>query len=1224
MKNRQILLMGSSAIVALSTALLTAGSAEAACPGIPGSNVDTGIVAISFGAPPNDIKINTFGVFDVAADNAGHTSSLGIYACADSGGAISILTGASLLSHDGPGIEAFSTLGSISITHGSGQILGGAGDAIAMKSSAGGSTSLTVSAGTDVFGSNDGVSAIVTDFGSNLIVTKGNITGAGDVGIQTAARSGATAVLVQSGAVSGLNAGIHSTSLDGSVTIDNAAAVSGGGKFGLGVDVATVTGPVNVSNGVTGLISGGVRITTGGGAAKVDNLGAISALGRRGIDVQTGAGAIQISLAKGGAVSSAGEDGVFALSSSGAVSISSSGQVAAGGIGIRAISGAAAPTSVSVAGGTINGGSGAVAIRTEDGAARLDVKGVGTVLDGAAGIGATVVSTGAGDVFVSSDLGSVITSKGGAGVFALATTGKVTLNLAGAVSTTTAFGGNGVVGQQNGGAGALGISTGAVTASATGVVGLNNGTGATAVTTNGVIQAGGNGVQASANTLGGGPLTVTVKAGVNAGLNGVDATNLSKVSGVDVVLTNGAAVFAGNGFGIRARATAPTGAAGATVTLTGGAVVTAPSGDGIIAGTGGSGLATVSLDVGTGVSAKSGVGVNASSAGGDVTVSIAKGAVVNGGAAGLVAQSGGRTRATVSGSLRALSSDHSGVAISASTGGGLVLRVAPGGLLDGRIQATDNVSFRNRGQWLTSGLSDFGTSKGAGSNSLTNLGLIQVGADGPAAAAMSTTFAHLGAFNNGSSRSTGVISMVNGRAGDSLTISGAFTGESGHSVLVVDAFLGGPGSMADVLHLNGSSGRTSIIVNDVNPGPGALNKAGITLVTGVTGRNGFVIDPSTPNYDRRFDGIDHGFYLYELDIKGGTAALTSRPGVKAAHGPSLMTAAQQIFNATGLDDRLAEAITGDRLERSEHGEHRFWMNASNWRPSRLSQAREALWDSPLDMGGGGLESSTEVGRTFLSAAASGHGPDLAMDAGYAQNTASLISGADLVRRSGPDTAFVLGLVSGYVQSDVTFNVGQDSAAFDGAVFGVYSSYRAGGLRLDGDLRGNFMRVRYAADRSETASTTHLRVVGANLAARYRFDLGARWRFEPEIDLAASGISADDLAAFGQVVRFTGGQSLRTSVGARLAGDLGNRAWRVDLSAEARLVNEWAGRNGVVIGLGEDALPLNDTLAGVYGDLSTRLDVGARNGRISGFVSAAVRERASFSAATASGGFRFRW
>lgn len=344
-----------------------------------------------------------------------------------------------------------------------------------------------------------------------------------------------------------------------------------------------------------------------------------------------------------------------------------------------------------------------------------------------------------------------------------------------------------------------------------------------------------------------------------------------------------------------------------------------------------------------------------------------------------------------------------------------------GALLDGVVGAADHVAFTNAGTWKTNGVSDFGTAAGASTNTLTNLGLIQAGLDDPAASASSSTFANLGAFNNGSSTATGVVSMMNGRVGNSLTVSGLFTGAAGHSVLALDAFLGGPGSMADELHLTGgSAGQTQILLNDTNTGPGAINQAGIVLVTGASHASSFILDPATPNYDKFFGGVDHGFFLYQLHDRSGTEELTSQFNLFGGQLPGLLIAMRQIFDSAGLGFLFDPGSGGhDRLAFSDSGVEppRVWMTASNWRPDALTAGRQSLWASQLPGNSAGLEAAVEVNQSFLSRSSDSAEPSLTMDAGYAQSTASLVGGMDLVRRSAPGRAFVFGLMSGYVKSD---------------------------------------------------------------------------------------------------------------------------------------------------------------------------------------------------------------
>ena len=108
--------------------------------------------------------------------------------------------------------------------------------------------------------------------------------------------------------------------------------------------------------------------------------------------------------------------------------------------------------------------------------------------------------------------------------------------------------------------------------------------------------------------------------------------------------------------------------------------------------------------------------------------------------------------------------------------------------------------------------------------------------------AESSSFVGLERFEN-----KGTISLQDGRVGDTFRITNSFVSPyggiyyagappivfngSGVSRLAVDAFLGGPGSTADNLIIDGDvSGKTRVTVNNTNPGPGVFNKQGIPVV----------------------------------------------------------------------------------------------------------------------------------------------------------------------------------------------------------------------------------------------------------------------------------------------------------------------------------------------------------------------------------------------------------
>ena len=115
-------------------------------------------------------------------------------------------------------------------------------------------------------------------------------------------------------------------------------------------------------------------------------------------------------------------------------------------------------------------------------------------------------------------------------------------------------------------------------------------------------------------------------------------------------------------------------------------------------------------------------------------------------------------------------------------------------------------------------------------------------------------FVNLERFEN-----SGVIATVDGSVGDVFHMFGPgfeFNADNG-STVAVDAFLGGPGSTADNLVINGNvTGQTVLTVNNTNPGGGALNKVGIpfVFVNGNVENNSFYLPKP----------IDAGAFDYDL------------------------------------------------------------------------------------------------------------------------------------------------------------------------------------------------------------------------------------------------------------------------------------------------------------------------------------------------------------------------
>jgi hypothetical protein len=1178
-------------------------------------NTAAGAVVSAGGPLGRGIQASS-GAGKVTVNNAG-TVAGGILALTGSGAA-SVTSSGTVTADGWRGIEVDTDTGAITIavTGGSVENLGSR-DAI-YASSASGAITITTSAGTKV------ASHVPTDYaiygfsntGPVSITTEGKIT---DGGIVAGALTGGIKINIKGADTNAHGEGVSAATNGGPIAITTfAGGVVTGTEYGI-VAASNNGGAVTIQTGdnVSGDVNG-IEVDSLAGANDVVVVakGTVKG-GSEGIAVfSSGGGSVGIGTVAGTAVIGGLGAGID-VSADGPVTVITNGTVT-GDWAVKLKSGGAGPVTYTD-NANVTGTDGAILIGVVNGPATLTVNTVGTIVDGGSGgnPAVQVISTGLGAVNVSSQSGTTITSSGGNALFAEGGAGGVTITTAGLVSTTTPFGGNGVYGQEDGPTGNLTITTGPVTASTSGVIGINNGAGATKITSNGPVKAGGNGIFGSNNTFGSQALTVVVNADITAGGSGVDASTLGTKEGVSVTVQNGAHLSSGSNFGVRAWAAAPIGTAGATIVVNGSSVAAA-NGPGLSAIVGAGGAVNVIVAGASKVTSKAADGIDTAASSGPTTIQVGGGATVSGAGVGIRAvTTSGLITLTNAGVITTGVGAHAGLAISESGVGGLKLTNAASGLIDGQLTGADHVTFTNNGTWKIDGTSDFGTAAGAATNWVTNLGVIQVGLDNPAAAATASTLAHLGAFQNGGIATTGLITMVNGRNGDTLTVSGSFNGVTGHSVLAIDAFLGKVGSIADQLKVGGgTTGKTLIQVHDTNPGAAAVNPIGIPVVSGATIAANFAIDPASPNYDAAFQGVDHGFFVYTLHNVAGVEVLTSSVNLHGLLASSLLSAALDAFDFTSLETLLR----GGRGFALGEDRPRIWMQASNWTPDRLSASRQSLWSSqalgaqPGLAGGAGMTRSLDIGG--------GLGSEFTAGAGYAQRTASLVSGVDLVRHRGDGAAWSLGLASGYVASDQALTQGQAMTRFDGAMLAVYADYHQGGFSVSGAARAHLLRSRFLGQTPGRESDGTVNTLGFEAQAAYRQPLGAGWAIEPLASVSVASASASDLHSDGGVVSFSGGRRAKASLGVRLTGDFATSAYRVNLAATARVWDEAHTETVATFGDDPDSR-LANRFGGASGDFGGRLTAG-RDGGLSAFIGGSYRVNTALQAASFNGGLALRW
>ena len=1155
--------------------------------------------------------------------------------------------------------------------------------------SAGGNVSISNAADITVSGGQDGsigIDATTNGAGSVSITSSGSVSSANGDAIDALAFSGPVTVNVTGGDLTAEGDGINAASFGGAVDVSTAKSVSIAGVFG-GIS-AGGPGTVTVTSGGPILSTLGDGIDANGLAVALHIEGDITA---GGAGVSATGGPVDISIDKGVSIA-AGDAGVSASGNGAAIDISigKAVTIAAGGAGVTA-TGGAIDISIGDSSDVVAGGLGVSAVAQQGDVAIIDngrVAGaIGGILGQTSGPNVSVTVTqdvagGTGNAVEALDnAGGAASVTVGDGQNAthpltIATTGKVS---AGAISVTgnatIQVGDNVTVNAgapgEAGVAGvlALGVVTAADTAgpSAVATVGRNatidvQGNGSAAVAAQ-IGQSGIVGPNGTASTQ------VTVGNGVNIHVSGFnDAGVIGFVDDLtpshiyagrgDVSVSVGTGTInvsetgaVGAASGALTNAGEGAFSAGGNVSLSNAADVTVSGGEdasvGLSATTAGAGSATITSS--GDVASANGSAVNAATSAGPVSVSLTGGAVTGTDAAVNASSSSGAitidvavgsqlsggvgVRATsLSGAISVDNAGQISGGVSLASSGPVSLKNEFGAFINGAFTGADHVTFNNAGIWLTADASDFGTPAGAASNTLNNTGLIQIGVgSGPTAAA----FNDLGAFNNGSASALGLVSMLDGHVGDTLTVSGLFTGAAGHSLLGLDVQLGGPGWRADVLILQGgSAGQTLIRVNDVLHGHAALNPGGIVLVQGSSAASTFALDPTQAGYDPVTKGIDKGLFTYPLVYSGGAEVLVGEPGLPAHQLATLGAAAEDIWSAIAPGDQSEAHLA---LGLANGGEDAspglyFWAQALNGGPSRLNggqtlmgRANFASDPGPL---AGAPQSGSLAGLAQQTASFSAYGMTYGFDTGYAQAVSALITGVDLAHHVDDRQAWSWGVSTGYLESQQSFTAGASIAQYQGALAAVHGAYvNTAGFHVAGDVKMTALQVSYltawgggGADAPNAAIDTF----GAEADAGWTRPLAAGWTLDPVASLSMQSSKLGVLSLSGVDVRFGDASSVRLGLGARLSG--GGRIFGLDWKSQSSLTmwDELRGANTLDLVAAGAGQVLPDPIGGTFADAAESLSFAAPDGRASAFVSGAVRWKSDYEAAQIAMGVKLAW
>ncbi|HLI64829.1 MAG TPA: hypothetical protein VKU90_00575, partial [Caulobacteraceae bacterium] len=507
----------------------------------------------------------------------------------------------------------------------------------------------------------------------------------------------------------------------------------------------------------------------------------------------------------------------------------------------------------------------------------------------------------------------------------------------------------------------------------------------------------------------------------------------------------------------------------------------------------------------------------------------------------------------------------------------------------GNGTTTDTLS--NAGTIQTTGVTtfQFGNATG-GTNTISNGGTLQVGADGNPA---TLTIAGVATLTN-----SGAIDLSNGAAG-AIQLNGpqtAFVSNGG--TLKTTADLAGPHAPANTLNVASTSGTGGIVVLDgggvashvtvadpivlVTTTGATANQATFTLAPGSTGFATF--GPNAP-------GLVKGAWLYTLQNLPNETVLVSSPGPLAFEGPELGTAAQTIwYAASPWEDRQADLRDSSLLA-----------------PGSLGGFTPGVWIKAV---GDWAQRSNSVdppaGFTF--------------NLGYHQDTYEIDAGIDAAGHFGSGVG-LLGVAVGWVQSNLDFRSRfLDNARFNGWSASVYATYLQGPLFIDGQIKGDFLRLSV----TPMMGSVDVNSWGGQLEAGYRIPLGAS-TLEPIGTLAYVSTQIGNANVLGTTFAFGNEQSFRGALGLRWSAPLAQTdAYLVKLEVDGRVWDEFDGHNRVTLISGGAPIAVQDDFSGVFGEVGAGLNVYSHDGHSSGFLNASYKFKSNYDEGKVAIGYRYQW
>jgi outer membrane autotransporter protein len=362
---------------------------------------------------------------------------------------------------------------------------------------------------------------------------------------------------------------------------------------------------------------------------------------------------------------------------------------------------------------------------------------------------------------------------------------------------------------------------------------------------------------------------------------------------------------------------------------------------------------------------------------------------------------------------------------------------------------------------------------------------------------------------------------------------------------------------------------------------------------------------------------------------GSRYAVFGLPDIEAFQLPIAITAAQNTWDQTTLgwldrQDELRNWMSRFTTANAAGAGADFSVGS---KPEGVDAARPGFWLKAI---GSWTNRHVSRGLGDIVPAASVLGN---FNLGYNQDSYGIVGGVDSSKETifTPADAAVVGVMGGYIHSNLNFKQSPTSFRFTGGTVGASFIYLNSGWFADGLVKADLLNLNMNFPTLGEFGSAGTAVGATNLGGLV--DFGYRWDgsagfwsagyVEPIGTLSYVRTHFDNFSLSGLTAKLGPGESFRGAVGVR-----GGNIWmstpeyEVESSVTAKVWDQFSTQNGVTLQVSD--LTLNDRYSKVFGELTGQINVTSNASGWSGYVRSGAKFNTQFSTVYAKAGVTYQW